>query len=154
MRVSLRSLMSSYLRRPMLRPSGLRLRPLNRPGPAVGHSAVGVGPLENRVLLSVDVLTPVADTFVRDNEFAGANFGNSPLLYVKTAGSGDSRVALLKFDVGNWSAAQIGNATLYLAGALQTPTTPPITTAIFPVNDSTWVEGNGTIAVRSQNGGF
>lgn len=105
-------------------------------------------------MLAVDVLTPVADSFVRDPAWDQANFGNSPFLYVKTAGSGDDRIAFLKFDVGSWSAAQIGNATLYLTGALQTPTTAAITAAVFPVADSGWVEGNGTIAVRSQNGGF
>jgi len=117
-----------------------------------GHAA-RIEPLEGRVLLSVNVLTPVADSFVRDPEFNQANFGASPFLYVKTAGSGDSRVAYLKFDVSNWTSAQIGNATLYLTGALQTPTTPPITTAVWPVADSSWVEGNGTIAIHSRNGG-
>lgn len=105
-------------------------------------------------MLAADVVTPAADSFVRNNGFEQANFGDSPFLYVKTPGSGDSRVAFLKFDVSGWSAAEMGNATLYLAAALQTPTTAPITAAVFPVADSGWVEGNGTIAVRNQNGGF
>jgi uncharacterized delta-60 repeat protein len=109
--------------------------------------------LEGRVLLAVDMLTPVADAFVRDPSFNATNFGASDFLYVKTAGSGDSRVAYLKFDVSNWSADQIGNATLYLTGALQTPTTPPITAAIYPVAASNWVEGDGDIAVRNRSGG-
>jgi uncharacterized delta-60 repeat protein len=113
----------------------------------------GVEVLEDRVFLSADVLPPAADTFVRDPSFNRTNFGDSPFLYVKTAGSGDSRVAYLKFDVGNWSSAQIGSATLYLAGALQTPTTPTIPVAVYPVADSSWVEGNGTIAVRNPSGG-
>src|SRR5438105_9300917 len=122
-------------------------------GAAQAVCMVGVEPLEGRVFLSVDVLTPVADSFVRDPEFNQTNFGASPFLYVKTAGSGDNRFAYLKFDVSNWSSAQIGNATLYLTGALQTPTTPAITTAVWPVADSSWVEGNGTIAIHSRNGG-
>ena len=47
----------------------------------------------------------------------------------------------------------IGNATLYLTGALQTPGTPTIPVAVFPVADGSWVEGNGTIAIRNPGGG-
>ena len=115
--------------------------------------ATRIEPLEGRVLLAVDMLTPVADAFVRDPSFNATNFGASDFLYVKTAGSGDSRVAYLKFDVSNWSADQIGNATLYLTGALQTPTTPPITAAVYPVAASNWVEGDGDIAIRNRSGG-
>ena len=110
-------------------------------------------PLETRVFLNADVLTPVADSFARDPTFNQTNFGASSYLYVKTAGSGDSRIAYLKFDVSDWSAGQVGNATLYLAGALQTPTTPAQNIGVFPVADSGWVEGNGTVAVRSRTGG-
>ena len=85
--------------------------------------------------------------------FNRSNFGNSPFLYVKTAGSGDDRVAYLKFDVTNWTSAQIGNTRSTLQALSQTPTTPPMTTAVWPVADSTWVEGNGTIAIRNRTGG-
>ena len=113
----------------------------------------GIEPLEGRVFLNATVLNAVADSFVRDPSFNQTNFGDSPYLYVKTAGSGDSRIAYLKFDVSDWSPEQVGSATLYLAGALQTPTTPAQTIGVFPVADSGWVEGNGTIAVRTRTGG-
>src|SRR5678815_4903623 len=54
--------------------------------------------LESRVCLSAALL-PIADTFVRNHEFRGTNFGASPVLGVKTAISGDARTAFLKFDL-------------------------------------------------------
>lgn len=144
--MSLRSLVSLTRRRPICQLTGSNPAGTRRdPG--------GLEPLERRVFLAADFLNPVADTFVRDPTFNQANFGASRFLYVKTAGSGDTRIAFLKFDVGSWSADEIGNATLYLTGALQTPTTQPITAAVFPVADSNWVEGNGTIAIRNHSGG-
>jgi uncharacterized delta-60 repeat protein len=145
--VSLRSLVSR--RRPV------RQNPVNAVGTrrADGPRATGIEPLESRVFLNAAVLTPVADSFVRDPDFNTTNFGASPYLYVKTAGSGDSRIAYLKFDVSGWTPEQVGNATLYLAGALQTPTTPAQTIGVFPVGPGDWVEGDGTIAIRNPTGG-
>ena len=148
--MSLRSLVSlSRRRRPVQ--SAVRTPAARSAAPAAA-SRLGVETLETRVFLSADVLTPVADTFVRDPSWNTTNFGNSPFLYVKQAGSGDDRHALLRFNIGNFD-EEIGNATLYLAGALQTPSTPPIEIGIYPVADTNWVEGNGTIAVRDRDGG-
>ena len=142
--MSLRSLVSRSRRLPVRIPA---VNAVNAP------PAGRVEPLEGRILLAVDILSAVADSFVRSADFEPINFGASEFLYVKTAGSGNSRIAYFKFDVGNLAPADIGNATLYLAGALQTPTTGPITVAAFPVADSTWVEGDGDIAVRTLSGG-
>src|SRR3954466_9180383 len=140
MLVSFRSLMSFSRPRPIrpnsMNSSGRRARAAGPSGSARTLRRAGVEVLEDRGFLAADVPPPVADSFVRDPSFNRTNFGNSPFLYVKTAGSGDSRVAYLKFDVSNWSSGQIGNATLYLAGALQTPSTPTIPVAVYPVADS------------------
>lgn len=143
--MSLRSHVSSSRRRPT--------RNTGRAARADAAPRSGMEPLEKRVLMSVDVLSPVADAFVRDPDHNQTNFGASEFLYVKTAGSGDSRIAYLKFDVSNFDPTAVGNATLYLAGAVQTPTTPAIPVAVYPVADSSWVEGNGNIAIRTPGGG-
>src|SRR4051794_34859044 len=103
-------------------------RPVRASGPASDHRPAALEPLEGRVLLATH-LSPVADTFVRNNAFADVNSGASPFLWVKTAtpSGGDSRNAFLRFNVGSFDANEIGTATLYLAGALQAPNTPPIT---------------------------
>jgi uncharacterized delta-60 repeat protein len=141
--VSLRSLVSVSRRRPARGPTA------RQSVPAVAPAGAAIEPLETRVFLSADVLSPVADTFVRDPMWNNVNFGDSPYLYVKTAASGDDRIAFLRFDLSAYQASDIGNATLYLAGALQTPTTPAITAAIYPAADTNWVEGNGTVSIRN-----
>jgi uncharacterized delta-60 repeat protein len=146
--VSLRSFVSVSRRRPARGPVA------RQSVPVVAPAGAAVEPLETRVVLSADVLSPIADTFVRDPAWNNVNYGDSPFLYVKTAASGDDRIAFLRFDLGAYQASDIGNATLYLAGALQTPTTPPITAAIFPAADTNWVEGNGTIAIRNVANGL
>ena len=149
--VSLRSLVSNIRRRPV---RALFAGRQEGASPSGRTRPTGVESLERRVLMAVDILSPVADSFVRTSpEFEPVNFGASEFLYVKTAGSGNTRISFLKFNVANWTPSEIGTATLYLTGALQTPTTPPITAAVFPVADSTWVEGNGNIAVRTLSGG-
>jgi len=105
--------------------------------------------LESRTLLSA-TLTPTADAFVRDHNYTLTNFGASPLLFVKTATSGDDRTAYLKFDLTGITS--LNNATLQLSGALESPQTPATDVGIFPVADSSWVEGDGTIVNRAGDG--
>ncbi len=99
--------------------------------------------LEQRALLST-VLTPVADSFVRGGAYQNTNFGASPLLFVKTPGSGDFRTAYLKFDLSN--AGTIHSAILHLSGSLLNPLATSVTTGVFPVSDTTWIAGNGAVA--------
>ncbi|HWE97712.1 MAG TPA: DNRLRE domain-containing protein [Tepidisphaeraceae bacterium] len=115
---------------------------------AAAHSLVET--LEQRTLLS-SVLTPVADTFVRDHNYALTNFGASPLLFVKNASSGDNRVTFLKFDLTGLTS--VNSAVLQLSGSLQTAQAPATDTGVYAVSDTSWVEGNGTI-VNSIGDGF
>jgi uncharacterized delta-60 repeat protein len=131
-----------------------------RPSQAA-HLAEGPGhrpavePLEGRVLLATH-LPAVADTFVRRPEYRDVNFGAAPFLWVKTAppNGGADRIAYLKFNINQLDPA-VGNATLYLAGALQTtgPNFAAITAAVWGVPDTSWQEGNGDVVVRRRNGG-
>ena len=99
--------------------------------------------LEGRVFLST-TLTPIADTFVRNHNYALTNYGASPLLLVKNAASGDTRISFIKFDLTG--VTTISSATLELSAALQNRTATPVDAGIYAVADSTWVEGSGTIA--------
>ena len=102
--------------------------------------------LEYRTLLST-TLQPVADTFVRNHDYALTNFGASPDLFVKTAASltsgGDTRYAYLKFDLTG--VTTINSAVLQLSGSLQNRTSPAVVTGVYAIPDSTWIEGNGNI---------
>ncbi|MDB5293475.1 MAG: conserved repeat domain protein, partial [Phycisphaerales bacterium] len=97
------------------------------------------------------MLTPVADTFVRDHNYALTNFGASPLLFVKNASTGDNRVAFLKFDLSGVSS--INSAVLQLSGSLQSSQASPTDTGVYAVSDTSWVEGDGNI-VNSIGDGF
>ena len=111
--------------------------------------AVSVEALESRQLLTT-VLSPVADTFIRNHDYANVNFGASPDLFVKNAAAGDSRTALLKFDL---SAVQnISSAYLRGTASLEFPEATPVMMNVYPVADTSWVEGDGTINSRNGNG--
>jgi uncharacterized delta-60 repeat protein len=128
-----------------------RDRQSNRGADAVGTSARNVVEcLEGRVLLTA-VLSPVADTFIRNNTYANSNFGGSQFLYVQNASSGDSRVAMMTFDLSSMSA--ITNATLRLNGTLENPSGGPVNLGVYPVNSTTWTEGAGTTNSLNGNGG-
>jgi uncharacterized delta-60 repeat protein len=118
---------------------------------AVRRAAMAaVEPLEHRTLLSTTI-APIADTFVRDHDYALTNFGASPLLFVKDANSGDNRVAYLKFDLSQFTA--IPSAILQVSGSLENNLAGPTTTGVYAVPDSSWKEGDGTI-VDSIGDGF
>src|SRR6185437_4537524 len=105
--------------------------------------------LESRTLLT-SVISPVADTFVRDHDFALTNFGASPLLIVKQAQTGDTRVTFLKFDLSGITT--VGNAVLQLTGKLGNQLASPVNTGVFGVSDSSWVEGDGSIVNLNGDG--
>lgn len=105
--------------------------------------------LESRTLLT-SVISPVADTFVRDHNFALTNFGASPLLIVKQAQTGDDRISFLKFDLSGIST--VGNAVLQLTGKLGDQFASPVNTGVFGVADSSWVEGDGSIVNLNGDG--
>lgn len=106
--------------------------------------------LEHRTLLTTTV-TPIADTFVRNNNFALTNFGASPLLFVENGTNGDSRIAFLKFDISQFTT--IPSAILELSGSLLNDLGTPADTAVYPVADTSWDQGNGNI-VDSTGEGF
>ncbi|MDB5299424.1 MAG: conserved repeat domain protein, partial [Phycisphaerales bacterium] len=131
--------------------AALSHRGLSRGAQAVRSAAHSlVERLEQRTLLS-SVLTPVADTFVRDHNYALTNFGASPLLFVKNASSGDNRVSFLKFDLSGVSS--INSAVLQLSASLQSSHATPTDMGVYAVSDSSWVEGDGNI-VNSIGDGF
>jgi len=105
--------------------------------------------LEARTLLTT-VLSPTADTFIRNNAYATTNFGASPLLYAENASVGDSRVALMSFDLS--SISTITSATLQAEGSLAAPDSPAVTIDAYAFNSAGWTEGTGTIDSRNGNG--
>ena len=105
--------------------------------------------LESRTLLTA-VLSPTADTFVRNNIYATTNFGQSPLLYVQNASAGDSRVTLMTFDLS--SISSVTSAVLQVEGSLAAPDSTAVTVDAYAVDSAPWVEGAGTITSRNGNG--
>jgi uncharacterized delta-60 repeat protein len=106
--------------------------------------------LERRTLLST-VIAPTADTYVRNHVYALTNFGASPLLFIKNASSGDSRVSFVKFDLSGVSS--VGHAVLQLTAKLQNSLSTPFDAGVYGVSDSSWVEGDGSI-VNNVGDGF
>src|SRR5205814_2911579 len=103
----------------VLRRRGRRARDSSSAGSAAGLAeAPRIEFLEPRQLLTA-VLSPISDTFVRNNAYADTNFGAAPLLFVKNASGGDTRVAFVKFDIG--AVSNITSATLRLTGQLPSP---------------------------------
>lgn len=105
--------------------------------------------LESRTLLTA-VLTPTADTFIRNNAYTNTNFGASQFLYVQNASAGDSRVALLTFDLS--AITTITGATLRLTGSLENPSQGPVNLGIYPVSSAIWAEGSGVTNSLNGNG--
>jgi uncharacterized delta-60 repeat protein len=120
-------------------------------GKAISRAvAAVVEPLEGRMMLTT-VVPAIADTFVRNNDYALTNFGASPTLFVKNAASGDTRVAYLKFDLTG--VTTINSAVLQLSGSLENNLATPVATGVYGVANSSWIQGNGTI-VDSIGDGF
>jgi uncharacterized delta-60 repeat protein len=105
--------------------------------------------LESRRLLTA-VLTPTADTFIRNNAYINTNFGASQNLFVQNASAGDSRIALLAFDLTGIST--ITSATLRLTGSLENPSEGAVNLGLYPVSSATWVEGSGITSSLNGNG--
>ena len=106
--------------------------------------------LESRTLLTA-ILSPVADTFIRNNAYVNTNYGASPVLYVENGSAGsDSRTALLTFDLTGISA--VTSATLQIDASLEYPDSAPADLGVYPVASSSWTEGSGTIDSRNGNG--
>ena len=106
--------------------------------------------LERRTLLST-VVAPAADTFIRNHVYSLTNFGASPLLFIKNASSGDSRISFVKFDLSGLDS--VGHAVLQLTAKLQNSLSTPFDAGIYGVSDSSWVEGDGSI-VNNVGDGF
>src|SRR4051812_3699754 len=119
-----------------------------------GAVRAGIEPLESRTLLSTTSLLPTADSFVRNHAFRPTNYGDSPILGVKSALSGDSRTSFLKFDISNIGLG-VASAKLQLTAGLQNGSNAASVTGVFPVEDTSWIEGDGQFAFRNRtDGGF
>lgn len=105
--------------------------------------------LESRVFLTA-VVQASADTFIRNHAYGATNFGASPALYVQNAGSGDSRVALVKFDLSGVSA--INSAVLRATATLERPESSAVHMNVYGVANTAWVEGDGTAPTFNGNG--
>lgn len=111
--------------------------------------AASVEQLESRTLLTA-VLADTADTYIRNNSYANVNFGAAPYMIVKNPNGGDARAALVKFDLG--SVGTITSGVLRATASLEFPEATPYTMSVFPVTQTSWEEGDGTVDSRNGNG--
>jgi uncharacterized delta-60 repeat protein len=111
--------------------------------------AASIEQLESRTLLTT-VLADTADTYVRNNSYANVNFGAAPYLIVKNPNGGDARAALVEFDLS--SVGTISSGILRATASLEFPEATPYTMSVFPVTQTSWVEGDGTVNSRNGNG--
>lgn len=85
------------------------------------------------------VLTPQADSYVRDGVNAGTNYGTSQILQAKnTSTAGEKRVSYYKFDLSDIRGGII-NAKLAIYGS-NIESTSDITVAGYDVSDTSWQE--------------
>ena len=90
----------------------------------------------------VVALTPVADTYVRDGQYSGTNFGPATSLYAKNSSSGYNRIAYLRFDLSGVRGTIVG-ATLQLYGRNTGGSTYRGNLSVYPVASTTWAEAGG-----------
>jgi hypothetical protein len=93
------------------------------------------------------ILGPVADAFVRLGQ-PNSNFGADPSVLVKRQDNDtdNNRRAYLRFDISG--VASVSKAKLRLWGSRPANSTA----AAFAVDNTTWVEGTGTVAVPTTTG--
>lgn len=96
------------------------------------------------------VLTPVADTYVRDGAYATNNYGTAKNLVVKYAGTTGNRDSYLRFDLHGVSGT-ILSATLRLYGHHDSTQPWNGTDSVYPVANTTWIEsGPGGITWQTR----
>ncbi|WP_018614846.1 PQQ-dependent sugar dehydrogenase [Segetibacter koreensis] len=95
-----------------------------------------------------EILTPVADAFVRAGTFANTNFGSSPVLYSKKSHVAYyEREIYLRFDISSFP-PDASSATLRLYGALNSTEDDSVAIDVHNVSDNNWVE---TTITRNNN---
>ncbi len=87
---------------------------------------------------SSKTLRDTADAYVRDQQYAGTNFGSSGELQVKKSTSGFNRESYLKFDLSSLST--INSAKLRLSGKLSESSSSAVRVAAFGVANTSWSE--------------
>ncbi|WP_171036587.1 malectin domain-containing carbohydrate-binding protein [Dyadobacter sediminis] len=84
-------------------------------------------------------LSPLADSYVRNGSYAGANYGSATSLVVKSgSGDGITRSAYLKFSLSNVS--QVNSAKLRIYGS-NTENTTTVNLSAYGVDNDSWTEG-------------
>jgi hypothetical protein len=96
------------------------------------------------------VLTPLADTYVRDGGYASSNYGTARTLVLNYAGMpGYNRRAYLRFDLHTVSGTILA-ATLRLYGRHASTRAWSGSESVYPVANTTWIEsGPGGITWQS-----
>lgn len=84
----------------------------------------------------------MADTYVRDGQYSGTNFGPATSLYAKNSSSGYNRIAYLRFDLSGVRGTIVG-ATLQLYGRNTGGSTYRGNLSVYPVASTTWAEAGG-----------
>jgi hypothetical protein len=98
------------------------------------------------------VLNPPADAYVRNGASATANFGNEATLLVKrSANTGNTREAYLRFDLGTVTSA--ASAKLRLFGRLSVAMTSGLQITLYGVSNTTWSETSITWNTKPAAGG-
>ena len=84
-------------------------------------------------------LAPIADSYVRDNTYAGTNFGTATSIFAKqTTGAGFTRRSFLKFDLSGVSSSSLTKATLQVT--VTAVDAPPGPVKVYSVTDDSWTE--------------
>ncbi len=96
-------------------------------------------------------LGATADTYVRDGSYAGINYGNDSLLYVKKDGTGSNREGYFKFDLTSLTGT-VATAKLRVYGRLSDTVTGGVNVAVYDAANSTWTETGLTFANRPATG--
>src|SRR5262249_44887604 len=98
-------------------------------------------------------LAPPADAYVRGgSSHPTRHFGSATTLTVQQSSSaGNQRWTYVKFDVS--SVPSLTSAKLRLFGALSSPTSATVQTAVYPVTDTTWSESGITWNNKPATGG-
>jgi hypothetical protein len=94
-------------------------------------------------------LSPVADAYVRDGQYASTNFGGASQLVVKNDVTDWARQSYLKFDLNSLTSSP-STARLRLLGSIAGGEQVPV--QVFAVADSTWTEASLTWNARPAAG--
>ncbi|WP_133260131.1 polysaccharide lyase family 8 super-sandwich domain-containing protein [Streptacidiphilus pinicola] len=92
---------------------------------------------------SSTLLTPTADTYVRDGSYAATNYGTATTFQVKnvnSAGTGYNRIALLKFSLSGVTPSAVSRAILWLNGNVEDSGGNQTGVTAYGLGSDTWTE--------------